>query len=112
VRVNAALEIKMKPIQLSRKQLVFITLALLWVVLSASLAGTVMYAAWDHNPQGEYHENGTTNWGDLLLLGAPVFLFAGGPFALVMLGYFLFSAFRASRVTSSNSPLHTDPLGR
>lgn len=71
-----------------------------------------MYAAFDHNPQGEYYENGVVNWPDLVFLGAPLFVFSGGPFALAIFGYLLFSSFCTSRANSPNSPLHSDPSGR
>ena len=33
----------------------------------------VMYAAWDHNPQGEFHNELGVNWGNWLLIGVTWF---------------------------------------
>jgi ABC-type phosphate/phosphonate transport system permease subunit len=50
-----------------------------------------MYAAWDHNPQGEFHEtfrDGTTviHWGDWLGIGLSWFLMVGVPIFLGAVG--------------------------
>jgi hypothetical protein len=48
--------------------------ALAWVLLISTviglvLGGAMMYIAWGHNPQGEFHEEGVVHWGPWLLLG-------------------------------------------
>jgi hypothetical protein len=46
---------------------------------AASIPGIIMaiisiMAAWDHNPSGEYHQNGYINWGDLSFIGGSWFV--------------------------------------
>lgn len=38
------------------------------------LAGVMMYIAWQHNPQGEFHSAGRVEWGPWLSLGAIWFM--------------------------------------
>ena len=35
----------------------------------AIVAAVMMYIAWDHNPQGVFHENGVIHWRDWLAVG-------------------------------------------
>ena len=51
-------------------QKVLLALAVLFALAGAAL---MMYAAWDHNPQGEFHEtdgSGTIHWLSWLPIGA------------------------------------------
>ena len=65
-------------------------LGALLVLLGVAVAAFVMYAAWQHNPQGEFHEMGvdgteTIHWGWWGLIGLswswPLFLLGGGVLA-------------------------------
>ena len=51
---------------------------LLSLALGASVgalaATAAMTAAWDHNPQGEFHEPGVTHWADWLFVGGSWFV--------------------------------------
>ena len=48
--------------------------------LGAMVAAFCMYAAWSHNPQGEFHNESGIEWGPWLLIGASWFIVA---FAIV-----------------------------
>jgi hypothetical protein len=37
--------------------------------IGALVAGTMMYIAWDHNPQLRFHEDGVIHWTEWLMLG-------------------------------------------
>jgi len=44
-----------------------------------AIAALVMYMAWQHNPQGEFHDNrGTVEWAQWLGYGAGVFFAVSG----------------------------------
>ena len=54
---------------------------LLSLALGASVgalaAAATMTAAWDHNPQGEFHEAGVVHWADWLFVGGSWFVVIG-----------------------------------
>jgi hypothetical protein len=39
------------------------------VLFGTALGGVIMYIAWQHNPQGEFHQAGTVHWAHWLSLG-------------------------------------------
>ena len=43
--------------------------ALIGILPGVVVAALPMYMAWDHNPQGEFHEDGHIHWRHWLLLG-------------------------------------------
>lgn len=53
------------------------------VVLGALAAALSMFAAWDHNPQGEFHASGNVHWRSLLAVGGSWFVALGTPSALM-----------------------------
>jgi hypothetical protein len=67
-----------------------------------------MYAAWEHNPQGAFCDNGSANWIGLFYMGWPLFVFSGGAFALMLLAYFSFIHFRSRNTDLANS--HWTPM--
>jgi hypothetical protein len=74
-----------------------------WLALAAvcflggSLGAWMMYMAWQHNPQGEFHEPGVIHWVLWLTIGLSWFAFiAGIPCLIGMLG-FAISRFQKSR---------------
>jgi hypothetical protein len=80
------------------KELGFIGLA--GLIVAGGWAGLMMYAAWDHNPQGAFHEmsvdgSHVVHWSDWIFLGAswfvPLFL------SVAVLGLVLRSAIAFAR---------------
>lgn len=53
-----------------------LTSVILVVALALSWAGTMMYVAWEHNPQGRFHENGIIHWDQWLIIGGTHFVVA------------------------------------
>jgi hypothetical protein len=71
-------------------------LSLAWSIPAAAIAAFAMYAAWQHNPQGEFHSVGRVAWTAWLGLG--LFWFSG----VVFSGLLLTGVFRlADRIFSS-----------
>ena len=75
---------------------------------AASIPGIIMaiisiMAAWDHNPNGEYHHNGYINWGDLSFIG-------GGWFIVITIVVFL-TFFCISAATIFIKKLFTNKSG-
>ena len=50
----------------------------------------MLYAAWDHNPQEEFHTDVEIHWKAWLPIGIAMFLGTGGIIPLIQLLYFLF----------------------
>lgn len=48
--------------------------SILAAALALSWGGAMMYAAWEHNPQGRFHENGIIHWDQWLIIGGTHFL--------------------------------------
>ena len=48
--------------------------ALLGSAIGLAVGVAIMYAAWDHNAQGEIHSKTEVNWGYWLLIGASWFV--------------------------------------
>jgi uncharacterized membrane protein len=38
-------------------------------IVALMVGAYMMWVAWDHNPQGAYHEEGVVHWGDWLAIG-------------------------------------------
>lgn len=49
------------------------------LLLGSAVGAFMMYAAWQHNPQGSIHDEGGVDWGYWLLIGASWLAAAGGP---------------------------------
>jgi hypothetical protein len=49
------------------------------------LGGAMTDAAWQHNPQGEFHDESGIRWGSLLVIGASWFLLVFVPCAVLAL---------------------------
>ena len=62
-----------------------------FIVFGILLAALAMFAAWQHNPQGEFHNNDGIQWTSWLSVGASWFVAAQIPSAV---GWVLFSAKR------------------
>lgn len=58
------------------------TIGVVAVAVGSLLAGLNMYAAWQHNPQCEFHCEGAVNWGSWLLVGGS-WLVAGSAVAFL-----------------------------
>jgi hypothetical protein len=75
--------------RLTRSQ-TFARAALIGLLPAVVVAALLMYIAWQHNPQGEFHESGRIHWGDWLLLGfvyaLPVWLIGATVAAVVLRG--------------------------
>jgi len=50
----------------------------------------ILYASWDHNPQGEFHEGDVIYWSEWLPLGGISFFMTGGFIPLIRLFSCLF----------------------
>ena len=60
-----------------------VAILVVFTVFGLLLAGLMMYAAWQHNPQGEFHDETGVRWGYWLLLGFLWFIFITGvPYAI------------------------------
>lgn len=46
--------------------------------LGIVVAAFMMYVAWDHNPQGEFHDETGIHWGSWLSVGFGGFIFIAG----------------------------------
>lgn len=57
---------------------------LIWFVFSLFIAGALLYASWQHNPQSEFHESGIIHWGQWLPIGVGSFIVSGGPVPLML----------------------------
>lgn len=64
------------------------------------VAALMLYVAWQHNPQGEFHEAGIVHWGSWLSIGAVWFVPCGAPVAL--LARLVLAAFTESRSPMSD----------
>lgn len=53
------------------------------IVAGALVGGLMMSIAWEHNPQGEFHEAGVIHWGSWLAVGMSWALVVGVPLAVV-----------------------------
>jgi hypothetical protein len=64
----------------------FITWRLLavFVMIGVGLGGLMMAGAWQHNPQGEFHDESGIQWGPWLGLGLGWFIVATGIPCLIM----------------------------
>lgn len=47
---------------------------LLGIMTGFLVGGMMMAIAWDHNPQGEFHEPGNVHWGYWIMLGVMWFI--------------------------------------
>ena len=65
--------------------------------IAAAVAGLAMYAAWDHNPQLAFHEDGGVHWGAWLTIGLTWFVAIAGIPCVVALTALVFSFFRRSQ---------------
>ncbi len=54
------------------------------VLVGLAVAALIMYIAWVHNPQLEYHEPGNIHWGHWLFLGFLWFAMVAGGVTLVL----------------------------
>lgn len=50
---------------------------------AAAVAVLMLYVAWQHNPQGEFHDGGMVHWFSWLWIGAAWFVTIGVPVALL-----------------------------
>ncbi len=53
------------------------TALLIGTILGLGAAILTMYAAWQHNPQGEFHEGSVLHWMPWLYIGASWFVVVG-----------------------------------
>ena len=61
---------------------------LLGSALGLAVAGVVMYIAWDHNAQGEIHNDLGVSWGYWFLIGVSWFAPVAAALSLVLGGVF------------------------
>jgi hypothetical protein len=66
-------------------------------VVAAAIAALAMYAAWNHNPQLVFHENGVIHWGAWLAVGISWFATIAGVPCIIALGVLLTSFLRRSQ---------------
>jgi hypothetical protein len=66
-----------------------------FTTVGAFVAAAMMYAAWDHNPQGQIHDESGVYWGYWLSLGSAWFIAIGVvPSLLAFLVFYLTRLFR------------------
>ena len=56
---------------------------LLGSAIGLIVATTIMYVAWEHNAQGEIHNEAGISWGHWLLIGTGWFVLVAAPLSLV-----------------------------
>lgn len=60
-----------------------VAILVVFTLFGLLVGGLMMYAAWQHNPQGEFHDETGVHWGYWLLLGFLWFIFITGvPYAI------------------------------
>jgi hypothetical protein len=64
-----------------RKPNLLVALTVVSVVLGVLFAGFFMMAAWNHNPQGEFHSEEGIQWANWLEIGIAAFVVAEIPVA-------------------------------
>jgi hypothetical protein len=73
------------------------------------VAAFMMYAAWQHNPQGEIHSDGAIDWSNWLLIGfswfLPVFI-VSGLFGLLVIRFFRQDT---TNIEEQNKSRHSNP---
>ena len=70
-------------------------IVLVFAILGALVAAAMMYSAWDHNSQGEIHDETGIHWGYWLFLGSTWFIAIGVvPSVLASLLFYLPRLFR------------------
>jgi len=71
---------------------VFARVILTFILIGACFGAFTMYAAWDHNPQGEFHDETGVHWLDWLRVGFSWFVaVAGLPCLIATIFRILFS---------------------
>jgi len=65
-------------------------ISICWLLFSLITSVMILYASWDHNPQGEFHEGDVIYWSEWLPLGSISFFMTGGFIPLIRLFYCLF----------------------
>ena len=59
--------------------------SLVFTVLGLAVAAFMMYVGWEHNSQGEFHDETAVHWGYCLFLGFSWFVvIAGIPYAIAL----------------------------
>jgi hypothetical protein len=79
----------------------FVRLLFAWAVPAGAVAAFVMYAAWQHNPQGEFHSAAGVDWKAWLGLGLVWFL------GVLLSGLLLAGALRLAAAALGGPP--SDP---
>jgi hypothetical protein len=76
-----------------------------FTLIGLAVAAFMMYVAWQHNPQGEFHDETGVYWGYWLLLGFSWFIAISGiPYA-VGVGVLAYRSIVRSRRARSTPPI-------
>jgi uncharacterized protein YneF (UPF0154 family) len=79
------------------KQIVIVSL-LLCIIIGLIVGGIIMAIAWEHNPQGEFHEPGNVHWGYWIMLGVSWFVPTCGVVTILSLCLGMGGMFLARRI--------------